>query len=51
MKKKFEEECVKHTTKNNAKIDAVWQKKKNIKRKKEAFQRDKAHNTDKCLRT
>ena len=48
---------VKHTTENNTKIDAVWQK--NIKEKKETFQRDKAqksshtgrHNTDNSLRT
>ena len=48
---------VKHTTENNTKIDAVWQK--NIKGKKETFQRDKAHksshtgrhNTDNSLRT
>ena len=57
VKKKLHEEWFKHTIENNAKIDAVWQK--NIKGKKEVFQRDKAqknshtahHNTDNILRT
>ena len=55
-KKKLEEEWIKHTAKNKVKIDAAWRK--NIERKKEAFQRGKAqknsqtgrHNTDKSLR-
>ena len=57
VKKKLEEEWVKHTTENNAKIDVVWQK--SIKGKKEAFLRNKTHknshtgchNTDNSLRT
>ena len=34
VKKKLEEDWVKHTTENNAKINAVWQKKKFKERKK-----------------
>ena len=34
VKKKLEEEWVKHTTENNAKIDAVWQEKTLKERKK-----------------
>ena len=57
VKKKLEEEWVKHTTENNIKTDSVWQK--DIKGKKESFQRDKAqknshtdhHNTDNSLKT
>ena len=37
VKKKLEEEWVRHTTKNNVKNDAAWQR--NIKGKEEAFQR------------